>query len=133
MASELSRRQVLGIGAASLAAGIASPTGSDAKGQTDPGRYRAATGRQPDGERPYWEQSYSGGRIDVAPLPPGLPGEHYQPVIVPNGAALPFRVVDGVKVFHLIAEEVDHAFDPGLLAKCWGYNGRVNSTAIEAV
>ena len=52
---------------------------------------------------------------------------------VPNGGALPFKVVDGVKVFHLIAEEVDHAFDSGLRAKCWGYNGRVNSTVIEAV
>jgi hypothetical protein len=69
----------------------------------------------------------------VAPLPPGLPGEHYKPVVVPNGGVLPFKVVDGVKVFHLIAEEVDHAFDSGLRAKCWGYNGRVNSTVIEAV
>ena len=69
----------------------------------------------------------------MAPLPPGLPGEHYKPVVVPNGEALPFKVVDGVKVFHLVAEEVDHAFDSGLRAKCWGYNGRVNSTVIEAV
>ena len=57
----------------------------------------------------------------------------YKPVVVPNGAALPFKIVDGVKVFHLIAEEVDHDFDPGLRAKCWGFNGRVNSTVIEAV
>lgn len=28
-------------------------------------------------------------------------------------------------------EEVDHAFDSGLRAKWWGYNGRVNSTAID--
>ena len=53
--------------------------------------------------------------------------------MVPNGGALPFKVVDGVKVFHLIAEEVDHFFDSGLRAKCWGFNGRVNSTIIEAV
>ena len=33
----------------------------------------------------------------------------------------------------MIAEEVDHAFDSGLRAKCWGYNGRVNGTVIEAV
>ena len=85
------------------------------------------------GGRPYWQKTYSGGPIDVAPLPPGLPGEHYKPVVVPNGAALPFKVVDGVKVFHVIVDEVDHAFDSGLRAKCWGYNGRVNSTVIEAV
>ena len=83
--------------------------------------------------RPYWEKSYSGGPIDVKPLPPVLPGKGYKPVVVPNGGALPFKVVDGVKVFHLIAEEVDHFFDAGLRAKCWGFNGRVNSTVIEAV
>ena len=53
--------------------------------------------------------------------------------MVPNGGALSFKVVDGVKVFHLITEEVDHFFDAGLRAKCWGFNGQVNSTVIEAV
>jgi len=41
--------------------------------------------------------------------------------------------VDGVKVFHLIVDELEHNFDSGLRAKCWGYSGRVNSTVIEAV
>src|SRR4051794_24102029 len=36
-------------------------------------------------------------------LPPGEPGKDYKPVIVPNGWTLPFTVVDGVKVFHLVA------------------------------
>ncbi len=129
MAKGLSRRQLLGIGAGSLAAGVAWTKEGVAKGQYQP----AAAPPKSPGSRPYWEQSYSGGPIDVAPLPPGFPGEQYRPVVVPNGAALPFKVVDGVKVFHVIAEEVDHAFDSGLRAKCWGYNGRVNSTAIEAV
>ena len=53
--------------------------------------------------------------------------------MVPTGYTLPWKVVGGVKVFHLIAEEVDHAFDAGLRAKCWAYNGHVNSTVIEAV
>jgi len=66
-------------------------------------------------------------------LPPGLPGKDYRPVITPNGAALPFKIVSGVKVFHLVAEEVDHEFAPGLKAKCWGYNGRVHGPTIEAV
>ena len=69
----------------------------------------------------------------MKPLAPGLPGKDYLPVVVPNGAALPFKIVGGVKVFHLVAEEIDHAFDPGLRAKCWGFNGRVNGTVIEAV
>jgi cobalt-zinc-cadmium efflux system outer membrane protein len=54
-------------------------------------------------------------------------------VIVPNGTKLPWRVVKGVKVFHLVAEEVDHAFAPGLKARCWGYNGQVHGPTIEAV
>jgi FtsP/CotA-like multicopper oxidase with cupredoxin domain len=61
------------------------------------------------------------------------PGRGYQPVVVPNGEKLPWKVVDGVKVFHLVAEEVDHEFAPGLRARCWGYNGRVHGPAIEAV
>lgn len=64
---------------------------------------------------------------------PGKPGVDYRPVITPNGAALPFKLVGGVKVFHLIAEEVDHEFAPGLTAQCWGYNGRVHGPTIEAV
>jgi FtsP/CotA-like multicopper oxidase with cupredoxin domain len=68
-----------------------------------------------------------------APLPPGEPGTHYTPVTVPNGWTLPFRMVDGVKVFHLVAEEVDHEFAPGLSARCWGYNGSVHGPLIEAV
>jgi FtsP/CotA-like multicopper oxidase with cupredoxin domain len=66
-------------------------------------------------------------------LAPGLPNRDYAPVVVPNGAKLPWRIVDGVKVFHLIAEEVEHEFAPGLSARCWGYNGRVHGPLIEAV
>ena len=80
-----------------------------------------------------WEKSYSGGPVDVEPLEPGLPGKHYQPVVIPNGRALPFKIVDGVKVIHMVAEPVAHEFTPGLEADMWGYNGRINSTVIEAV
>lgn len=66
-------------------------------------------------------------------LPPGLPGVDYRPVETPNGSTLPFRIVDGVKVFHLIAEPVRHEFAPGLAANCWGYNGQVHGPTIEAV
>ncbi len=80
-----------------------------------------------------WEKTYSGGSPNIKPKRPGLPGRDYRPVTVPNGAALPFEISNGVKVFHLIAEEVEHEFAAGLTATCWGYNGRVNSTVIEAV
>ncbi len=67
------------------------------------------------------------------PFPPAQPGTDYTPVITPNGAALPWKLVDGVKVYHLISEVVQHEFAPGLNAECWGYNGRVHGPTIEAV
>jgi FtsP/CotA-like multicopper oxidase with cupredoxin domain len=54
-------------------------------------------------------------------------------VVTPNGWTLPWRVVDGVKVGHLIAEPVDHEFAPGLRATCWGFNGTTPGPTIEAV
>ena len=57
----------------------------------------------------------------------------YKPVVTLNGATLPWKMVDGVKVFHLIAEPVLHEFAPGLVANCWGYNGRVHGPTIEGV
>jgi FtsP/CotA-like multicopper oxidase with cupredoxin domain len=40
---------------------------------------------------------------------------------------------DGVKEFHLIAEEVEHEFAPGTKIKAWGYNGSTPGPTIEAV
>ncbi len=57
----------------------------------------------------------------------------YTPVVVPNGSTLPWRRVDGVKVFHLVAEPVTREFAPGLVVQCWGYNGQTPGPVIEAV
>ncbi|HZC34313.1 MAG TPA: copper oxidase [Chthoniobacterales bacterium] len=72
-------------------------------------------------------------QADRQGYPPGEPGKDYTPVITPNGSALPYKVIGGVKVFHLIAEEVDHEFALGLRAYCWGFNGQVHGPTIEAV
>jgi len=82
--------------------------------------------------RARWERSYSGGPA-VPPQAPGEPERDYQPTVTPGGSTLPYTVVDGVKVFHLVAEEVDHEFAPGLRARCWGYNGQVHGPTLEAV
>src|SRR6266699_3710391 len=67
-------------------------------------------------------------------LPPGEPGKDYNPVITPSGSTLPWKIVDGVKVYHLIAQEIaNHEFAPGLVANCWGFNGQVHGPTIEAV
>lgn len=65
--------------------------------------------------------------------PASAPAPAYRPVTTPNGATLPYRLIEGVKVYHLIAKEVEHEFAPGLKAFCWGYNGRVHGPTIEAV
>jgi hypothetical protein len=66
-------------------------------------------------------------------------GISYRPVITPNGVTLPWKMVNGAKVFHLVAEPVAHEFIPAiddhgsLIAQCWGYNGRVHGPTLEAV
>ena len=57
----------------------------------------------------------------------------YTPVRTLNGWTLPYAMKNGVKEFHLVAEEVDHEFAPGSVAKCWGYNGSTPGPTIEAV
>ena len=66
--------------------------------------------------------------------PPGLrTDQNYVPVSTPNGRTLPYQLVGGVKEFHLVAEEIEHEFAPGCVAKCWGYNGSTPGPTIEAV
>jgi FtsP/CotA-like multicopper oxidase with cupredoxin domain len=57
----------------------------------------------------------------------------YTPVVTPNGNTLPFKIKEGVKEFHLIAEPVEREFAPGMKVKCWGYNGQTPGPTIEAV
>ena len=59
----------------------------------------------------------------------GQPGARVRTL---NGWNLPYRLRDGVKEFHLVAEEVEHEFAPGCRAKCWGYNGSTPGPTIEA-
>jgi manganese oxidase len=58
---------------------------------------------------------------------------HYTPVVTPNGSTLPYKMKNGVKEFHLIAEPVEREFAPGMKVKCWGYNGQTPGPTIEAV
>ncbi len=77
------------------------------------------------------------GRGDAQQAPPAAAPARargrYTPVRTLNGWTLPYRVVGGVKEFHLVAEEVEHEFAPGSRAKCWGYNGTTPGPTIEAV
>ena len=89
----------------------------------------------PGAKRPRKESAAGTGGSHVPQewLAPGVAGRDYKPVVVPNGAKVPWKIVGGVKVFHLVAEEIEHEFVPGLKAKAWGYNGRVHGPLFEAV
>ena len=57
----------------------------------------------------------------------------YTPVTTPNGSSLPWKVVNGAKEFHLIAEPIKREFAAGMTINCWGYNGSSPGPTIEAV
>ncbi|MDE1948285.1 MAG: copper oxidase [Burkholderiales bacterium] len=67
-------------------------------------------------------------------LPPPPPdGRPFQPIATLNGWSLPWRMKDGVKEFHLVAQPVVREIAPGMKARLWGYNGSSPGPTIEAV
>ncbi|MBA2401424.1 MAG: copper oxidase [Bradyrhizobium sp.] len=72
---------------------------------------------------------------DATTQPPLMPtsGPDYNPVVTLNGWSLPFRMNNGVKEFHLVAEPVEREFADGMKAHLWGYNGQSPGPTIEAV
>jgi len=70
-----------------------------------------------------------------ATMPPLTPpnGRPYRPVTTLNGWPLPWRMKDGVKEFHLVAEPVVREIAPGMKANLWGYNGQSPGPTIEVV
>ena len=65
------------------------------------------------------------------PIPPS--GRPYHPVVTLNGWSLPWRMREGVKEFHLVAEPVVREIAPGMKANLWGYNGQSPGPTIEVV
>lgn len=68
-------------------------------------------------------------------MPPFQPttGRPYNPVVTLNGWTLPWRMNQGVKEFHLVAEPVVREMAPGFKAHLWGYNGQSPGPTIEVV
>ena len=104
----ITRRQILQTGAALLAGGAASAV------------FRNTAAAQKDAAA-------------TKPPIPAPPGQSYTPVVTLNGGSLPWKMDNGVKVFHLIAEPVKREFAPGMMVNCWGYNGSTPGPTIEAV
>ena len=65
--------------------------------------------------------------------PPPSKGRPYNPVVTLNSWTLPWRMKDGYKEFHLIAEPVRREIAPGMTANLWGYNGQSPGPTIEVV
>ena len=66
------------------------------------------------------------------PLYPST-GRPYNPVVTLNGWSLPWRMNNGWKEFHLVAEPVRRQIAPGMTANLWGYNGQSPGPTIECV
>jgi len=60
-------------------------------------------------------------------------GRPYNPVVTLNGWTAPWRINQGVKEFHLVAEPVEREIAPGMIARLWGYNGQSPGPTIEVV
>ena len=121
------RKFIAGAGLAAGSAALVSNLGAEEGARTNDTKNPREAARAARKDLPWRE------RIDPAPMEPAIAGRDYNPVVTPNSFSLPWKIVDGVKVFHLIAEEVEHEFAPGLKAHCWGYNGHVHGPTIEAV
>ena len=71
--------------------------------------------------------------LAVALALPATAAQPYVPVVTPNGRTLPYKLDHGVKVFHLVAEQVKREIAPGMVINAWGYNGQTPGPTIEAV
>jgi FtsP/CotA-like multicopper oxidase with cupredoxin domain len=74
-------------------------------------------------------------QTEARTMPPLQPdsGRPYNPVVTLNGWTLPWRMNQGVKEFHLVAEPVVREMTPGFKAHLWGYNGQSPGPTIEVV
>lgn len=90
---------------------------------------RAAAAGLP--EAPYQDNPAPSGATAAPLAPPN--GRPYHPVVTLNGWSLPWRMKDGVKEFHLVAEPVVRELAPGMHANLWGYNGQSPGPTIEVV
>ena len=110
----VNRRQVLGAGAGAGAALLSASAWSATTNQSlpeTPIKTNAST------EQPITPRS----------------GPDYQPVVTLNGWTLPWRMNNGVKEFHLVAEPVERQLSEDTTAYLWGYNGQSTGPTIEAV
>ena len=127
----MNRRTWIKTGAAALGGGLVLPTRSAAALPATFDHEAARTAQEHLWRGEALPQSASTPNT-ASPAAEG--GDRPARVVTPNGVSLTGRRADdGAWVYHLLAEEVEHEYAPGLSAFCWGYNGRVHGPTIEAV
>ncbi|WP_164104490.1 multicopper oxidase domain-containing protein [Candidatus Laterigemmans baculatus] len=154
MTDDNSRREFLRRGAVAAAAGIVSGgTAAAANGQDPPPTAESPTPppenantataeqseRLPEKFQEYsrYRPSYGGPPESdnyMGKLVPGLRGSGLPPVPVeaPDLGKLPWKMVDGVKEFHIYCEHVRRELLPGNWMDFFGYNGSMPGPTIEA-
>jgi FtsP/CotA-like multicopper oxidase with cupredoxin domain len=136
MDPETTRRDFLRGGvlttASVLAAGTA-PAAEPPKSGEDPAKH------EHHGHQDYpRDHAGAGGPVGSATylgkLVPGRRGAAEPPVPVetPDLAKLPWKMKDGVREFHLVAQHTRREFLPGAWMDVWGYNGSMPGPTIEA-
>ena len=115
------RREIMLTGAGALGGAlIGNLTNTTAVAQADKVNQvnKPVEGKGADASYHSWDKTYSGRPLNVKPLPPGLPGKDYQPVTVPNGRSLPFKIIDGVKVLTTMPSRLCLAIQSSVLPTC---------------
>lgn len=128
----ITRRNLLTHGA--LLAGGATLLRSAAAAQSsqEGHAHQHATRSEPDPHAGHAAAAPQLSRASTKAETPARTGD-YTPVVAPDGRTLPFRVRDGVKEFHLVAEPVEVEIADGYKVTTWGYNGSTPGPTIEAV
>ncbi len=119
---------------ASLSAALWAGRGAAAQQPPDP--HAGHTGHAaPKSAKPPVKQGTAGKTMPAAkPVIDPHAGHHMSnplPVVTPDLAKLPFKMVDGFKEFNLIAEVVETELMPGRPMTAWGFNGCVPGPTIE--
>lgn len=122
-------KRLAGMGAAFWAGGRAAIAQQHQHGQTHTSNPMQGNA---SGQAAGMEQGIARGKT----LPPaGLAAQSKPafniPVETPDLPKLPFKMVDGWKEFHLIAEVVETELVPGRKMHAWGFNGTVPGPTIE--
>ena len=127
--NDTTRRELFQYGAAALATGVA--LGAKAQEPTPPShvkaeydgfsRYKPSRGHDPDSD--YY----------IGKLVPGFrkAEDGPAPFMAPDLDKLPFKMVNGVKEFQIVAQQVNREFLPGYPMAVWGYNGSMPGPSIE--